>query len=61
MKRVAQKPVEVDGDKLVISVDDPEKENPDIVNAVDSAGGRILMVSVVSSSLEDVYLKLVRS
>ena len=40
---------------------DPEKENPDIVNAIGAAGGRVQFVTEISSTLEDVYLKLVRS
>jgi ABC-2 type transport system ATP-binding protein len=50
-----------DGNKLLISVRDPDKENPDIVHAIDAAGGRIRSVHQSNPTLEDVYLKLVRS
>jgi ABC-2 type transport system ATP-binding protein len=50
-----------DGNKLLISVKNPDTENPDIVHAIDAAGGRIRSVSQSNPSLEDVYLKLVRS
>jgi len=49
-----------DGNKLTIDVDDPEEENPAIVEAIIRAGGRVQYVSVLGSSLEDAYLKLVR-
>jgi len=51
----------VDGDKLFISVRNPDKENPDIVHAVDAAGGRIRSVYQSNPTLEEVYLRLVRS
>jgi ABC-2 type transport system ATP-binding protein len=46
--------------KLTVDVTSPEEENPDIVSTIVSAGGRIETVSVVGSTLEDAYLKLVR-
>lgn len=49
-----------EGDKLTVDVVDPEGENPDMVSAVVAAGGRVETVSVLGSSLEDAYLKLVR-
>ena len=61
-KKFATGSVEVsDGNKLIIGVEDPEKENPDIMSAIGAAGGRIQFVTETSSTLEDVYLKLVRS
>jgi len=61
-KKFATGGVEVsDGNKLIIGVEDPEKENPDIMSAIGAAGGRIQFVTETSSTLEDVYLKLVRS
>ncbi len=61
-RRVAMGNVEaVEGNKLMIGVDSPEKDNPDILNAIFAAGGRIQFVTEASSTLEDVYLKLVRS
>ena len=61
VKRAGSWSVEVDGNKLTIAVRDPEKENPDIVNAIGVAGGRVQFVSAVSPTLEDMYLRLVRS
>jgi ABC-2 type transport system ATP-binding protein len=45
---------------LVIVVKDPEKENPVILQEIQNAGGRLQFVTEVGSSLEDVYLKLVK-
>ncbi len=48
------------GDGLVIVVNNPEKENPDLLKGIQAAGGRVQFVTEVGSSLEDVYLKLVK-
>jgi len=62
VKKVVTGEVEVgEGNKLIIGVSNPEKENPDIMSAIGAAGGRIQFVTEASSTLEDVYLKLVRS
>ncbi len=46
--------------KLIIDLDNPEKDNPQLVRAVVNAGGNIQYVTELRSSLEDVYLKLIR-
>ena len=49
-----------DNSRLTIDVANPEKENPAIVRAIVEAGGDIQSVSVIGSTLEDAYLKLVK-
>jgi ABC-2 type transport system ATP-binding protein len=49
-----------ENNKLTLDVDRPEDENPVLVKSIVEQGGRIETVSVVSGSLEDAYLKLVR-
>jgi ABC-2 type transport system ATP-binding protein len=51
--------VEVSGNELLIDVKDPDRENPEIAEAVITAGGRIRELSRSGPSLEDVYLRLV--
>lgn len=46
--------------KLTVDVINPEDENPAIVDAIVSAGGKIVSIFISSSSLEDAYLNLVR-
>jgi ABC-2 type transport system ATP-binding protein len=60
LKSLTQGSVTVDGSRLTIEVVNPEKENPVIVEAIVRAGGRVQSVTVIGSSLEDAYLKLVR-
>jgi ABC-2 type transport system ATP-binding protein len=61
MKRLGSWQTEVMGNKLIVSVSNPEQDNPQIVDAVGKAGGRIQFVTQTTPTLEDVYLKLVRS
>jgi ABC-2 type transport system ATP-binding protein len=49
-----------EGNRLTIDVEDPEEENPKMIDAIAAAGGRVVTVSVVGSTLEEAYLKLVR-
>jgi ABC-2 type transport system ATP-binding protein len=57
--RLAPRSVELVGDQLIVSVTDPDRENPEIAEAVIAAGGRIRSLAEIAPSLEDVYLKLV--
>lgn len=49
-----------DGNRLTIDVEDPEEDNPRVVDAIVAAGGSVVTVSVVGSTLEDAYLQLVK-
>jgi ABC-2 type transport system ATP-binding protein len=54
------KNVRASDNRLILDIDDPEKENPEIVRAIVAAGGNIQYVTELRSTLEDVYLKLIR-
>jgi len=60
LKRVQPRNLVREGNKLTVDVANPEEENPDMVSAIVAAGGRVESVTVVRSTLEDAYLKLVR-
>lgn len=47
--------------KLVVTLDDPESRNPEIVRALVAAGADIRFVGELRHSLEDVYLQLVKT
>ncbi len=47
--------------KLVITLENPEAQNPDIVRALVGQGADILFVGELRHSLEDVYLQLVKN
>ncbi len=54
------KSLQSEGNMIILELSDPEKETPEIVNAIVGAGGRIKSVNEVGATLEDIYLKLVR-
>lgn len=52
--------VEVLDNKLLVTVDDPESRNPEIIRVLIAEGGDIQFVSELRHSLEDVYLRLMQ-
>lgn len=60
LNNVSFKNMSVSGDKLIFDLNDPQKENPAIINTIVNAGGRILYVTKLDPSLEDTYLKFLR-
>jgi ABC-2 type transport system ATP-binding protein len=61
VKKLGFNNVNTENDTITIAINDPGKDNPNIVNAIVVAGGRIQSISGVNPTLEDIYLKLVRS
>ena len=51
--------VEVERDSLVVTVGQPEQQNPVLLQSLISKGAQVCYVEPVKASLEDVYLKLV--
>ncbi len=47
--------------KILVSVEDPEKNNPAIIHALVEAGAEIQFVGELRRRLEDVYLELMKS
>lgn len=45
--------------RILVDLDDPEKRNPAIVDALSRAGAKIEYVTELRRSLEDVYMKLI--
>jgi ABC-2 type transport system ATP-binding protein len=52
------KSVETVNSKLVVTLDDPESENPALITALVEAGAQLQFVGELRRSLEDVYLHL---
>lgn len=61
LKELALKNLLSEGNTVAFDVTDPDRENWPVVEAVVLAGGHVKTVNVVGSTLEDVYLKLVRA
>jgi ABC-2 type transport system ATP-binding protein len=60
LRKVIPNKIEVAGDKLIIDVTDPDKENPTIIAAITSIGGQVREVTQQVPTLEDVYLQIVK-
>jgi ABC-2 type transport system ATP-binding protein len=54
------KNVRISDNKLILDIDNPERYNPEVVRAIVGAGGNVQYVTELRSTLEDVYLKLIR-
>jgi len=52
--------VEIKENKLVVGLDDPEKNNPELIRALVDAGADIQFVGELRRSLEEIYLRLVK-
>lgn len=52
--------VEALDNKLLVRLEDPEHQNPDLIRALVGAGANLRFVGEVRHSLEDVYLRLIR-
>ncbi len=55
------KDIRVIDKKLLVTIDDPDSHNPDIIRALVSAGADVQFVGELRRSLEDVYLQLVQN
>jgi len=53
------KNVSTNENKLILDMDNPEKDNPQLIRTIVTSGGNIQYVTASRSTLEDVYLKLV--
>ena len=60
LRKVITNKIEVSGNKLMIDVTDPDKENPAIIAAVTANGGQVREVTRQVPTLEDVYLQIVK-
>jgi ABC-2 type transport system ATP-binding protein len=52
--------VKVVENKIVVTLDDPDAQNPDLIRALIAAGADIRFVGELRHSLEDVYFQLVK-
>jgi ABC-2 type transport system ATP-binding protein len=50
----------VEENKIILALADPQKENPDFVQEIVSAGGRIQYVTQLNPGLEETYIKVIQ-
>ena len=59
VKNLKPKSLSVEENRIILTLADPQRENPDFVQAVISAGGRIQYVTELTAGLEETYLKVI--
>jgi len=59
LERAYSGKVSFDGNTATFEVEDPERENPDIVSTIVAAGGRVRFVTKLNPAFEDTYMKIV--
>jgi ABC-2 type transport system ATP-binding protein len=60
IKSLGFEKISVDHNKMTIDVNDPRKDNPSLIQAIQGAGGLVQSISAILPSLEDIYLKKIR-
>ena len=60
LKKQVPNRIEVSGNKVIVDVTAPDKENARIISAIVAAGGQVQEVTQLVPTLEDVYLETVR-
>jgi ABC-2 type transport system ATP-binding protein len=58
VKKLKPKSLSVEENRIILTLADPQRENPDFVQAVISAGGRIQYVTELTAGLEETYLRV---
>jgi ABC-2 type transport system ATP-binding protein len=56
----AVKDARIVDNQLILDMDEPESDNPEVVRTIVEAGGRVQYVTELRSTLEDVYLKMIK-
>jgi ABC-2 type transport system ATP-binding protein len=60
VKKLAPQDFGVEENRITLTLSDPQKENPNFVQAIVSAGGRIQYVTQLNPGLEETYLKVIQ-
>jgi ABC-2 type transport system ATP-binding protein len=59
VRKLNPKGLNVEENRIILALDDPQKENPDFIEEIVSAGGRIQYVTQFNPGLEETYLKVI--
>lgn len=60
VRKLNPKELNIEENKIILVLADPLKENPDVVQEIVSAGGRIQYVTQLNPGLEETYLKVIQ-
>jgi ABC-2 type transport system ATP-binding protein len=59
VRKLKPQDLSVEENRILLTLADPQKENPDFVQRIVSAGGRIQYVTQLNPGLEETYLKVI--
>jgi ABC-2 type transport system ATP-binding protein len=59
VRRLKPKGLDVEENRIILALSEPQKENPDFVQEIVSAGGRVQYVTQLNPGLEETYLKVI--
>jgi ABC-2 type transport system ATP-binding protein len=59
VRKLKPQGLSIEENRIMLSLADPQKENPDYVQAIVSAGGRVQYVMQLNPGLEETYLKVI--
>ncbi len=60
VRKLNPQDLSVEDNQIILTLADPRKENPDFVQEIVSAGGRIQYVTQLNPGLEETYLKVIQ-
>ena len=60
VRKLNPKELGVEDNKIILVLADPLKQNPDVVQQIVSAGGRIQYITQLNPSLEETYIKVIQ-
>lgn len=60
VQKFSPQDIRVEDNRIIVALADPPRENPDYVQAIVSAGGRVQYVTQLNPGLEETYLKVIQ-
>ena len=60
VRKLEPRGLEIEDNKIILELADPLKQNPDVVQGIVSAGGRIQYITQLNPSLEETYIKVIQ-
>jgi ABC-2 type transport system ATP-binding protein len=60
VRKLQPKDLSVEENRIILALADPQNENPDFVQAIVSAGGRVQYVTQLNPGLEETYIKVIQ-
>jgi ABC-2 type transport system ATP-binding protein len=60
VRKLKPKAFSIEENRIILTLTDPEKENPDFIEEIVSAGGRIQYVTQLNPGLEETYIKVIQ-